>query len=316
MVVSKQLATLYDVEPEVITQIQDRISRRIEYASLAMQNIPLQESLPVYSQNFEYAKEQNDVGIAFEMDPVDPPDGADSLEFVDLKTPVAYTNYGMSFDQFTRRQQSIHSLEERLNARVGKIARRIDLITYMGDSKHSIANLGTASPATEISTALNFTTTALIASTFATAFKQMRSAGKYAGLVTPNTNVVVEMSPDLFVDAQGTKSTNEDFNGINTIQNELLQVFGSGSKVVENPYLGGSYTTNAKGVETITEGTGIVLMYPQNDMVMSLLQSPLTIRASALDETKGITFQPLKRHTRKDDDNGKATILIETGATT
>lgn len=312
--VDLKTGTRYRIEPQVLASISERLSEAIKYQSLSMQSMPVEQSLPIGNKIYEYYDIDHDIGVGFEMDVSVDVDGSEDIGTNLVKTPVAYTNYSMGYDDFLNLPESRYTLQQRLLDRSNKVARRIDLINYLGDTKHGISSL--ESVATEITTPLNFTTTALLSSTLATALKQMRSAGKYAGLVTPMSNVVVEVTPDYYAILQGLKSVNEDFNGIDVINNMLRQTFGAGSRIQENYILGGSYSVDGNGKATITEGTTTLVMYPQNPQVTKIVQSGMVTRQSNLDETKGITFQPLRRNTRVDDTNGTVVILKESAATT
>jgi hypothetical protein len=314
--VTMQSGTKYAVEPDVLAKIASTMSEAIKYTSLAMRNIPHEESLTQLSKLYEYEKVDDNIGVGFEMDATLDVDGEENLELTNLVTPTAYTNMSITYNDYLLFQQSKLSLSERLMRRVNRIARRIDLITYIGDTKFSINALGTATPGTEITTPLNVTTPTLAQSTFASAFSEMKVAGKYGGLVTPSTNVIIECTPNIYALMQGNTTATEDQNVLAAVERLVTQTFGSGSKVVENPYLDGSYTVDANGKASISVGTNGILMYPQHPMVMKTVGSPLEIRQSNLDQVKGITFQPIQRHTRVDDDNGKATILVETGPVT
>ncbi len=309
-----QSGTKYAVEPQVLTKIAANISKALKYSSLAMQTIPVEQSLQSFSKTYEYIKSESDQGFGFEMDVVSPPDGSDIVEGVDLKTPIVYTNYGMTFNQYLEFQQSKFNLNQRLLDKVQQLALKVDLITYTGDTKHGITALGTATPGTEVTTQLDLTSPTNARLTFATALNQMKAAGKYSGIMNPATNIVIELTPDKFTEAIGVTTATEDNSSMTAVRAVLNEMFPQGNHTIrENPYLDATVVTDGNGKPTITVGTDTCLMYPQHPQVMRILQSAMSIRQSPLDETRGITFQPIQRHTRLDDDNGKALVLVETG---
>lgn len=310
-----QSNTKYAVEPQVLTGIAAQISNAIKFSSLAMQSIPVEQSLQAFTKNYEYLKVDDDYGYGFEMDVISPPDGSETVEKVDLKTPVVYSNYSMTYNEYLEFQASRFSLSERLMRRVQQLALKIDLITYTGDSKHSIPALGTATPGTEVSSGqLDLTNPTNARLTFAAALNQLKAAGKYSGIVNPGTNIVIEMTPDKYTEAIGVTTATEDLSSMGAVNAVVNEMFPQGNHIIrENPYLDAAVVTDSNGKPTITVGADTVLIYPQHPQVMRILQSPMSIRQSPLDETRGITFQPIQRHTRLDDDNGKALILVETG---
>ncbi len=307
-----QLGTKYEVEPAVLTAISAFLQDQVRYGSLAFQTIPEEMSLSPTQQAYEWHKKDFNIGIGFESDVVSPPDSEGSLERKEISTPIVFSNYGFTFDQWRRVSKSRYGLQERLMDQIGELRVRSDLITYIGDTKYSIDALGTATPGTEITTQLNVSSLTNIASTFGKAFKQLRSALKYNGLISEQSSVIIEANPDIMSVLEGALDTNQTGkNGRMFLEDMLTSKFkGSNSQLRENPYLAGSYTVNAAGVHTITEGTDHILIYVQDSRVMKLVTSDMEIRVGNLDETKGQTVQPVKRLTRNDVE--PLGVLVET----
>lgn len=307
-----QLATKYEVEPAVLTAISAFLQDQVRYGSLAFQAIPEEQSLSPIQQAYEWHKKDFNIGIGFESDVVSPPDAEGSLERKELATPILFSNYGFTYDQWRKVSGSRYGLQERLMDQIGELRVRADLITYIGDTKYSIDALGTAIPGTEITTQINVSSLSNIATTFAAAFKQLRSALKYNGLITEMSSVVIECTPDIMQVLEGALDTNQTGkNGRIFLEDILKSKFkGPNSQLRENPYLDGSYSVNSAGVHTITEGTDSLLMYVQDPRVMKLVTSGMEIRTGNLDQTKGQTVQPVQRLTRNDVE--PLGVLVET----
>ena len=156
----------YEVEPSVVTRIAAFLQDQVNYGSLASQNIPLEGGLSTLTKKYEWAKKDPETGIGFEMDVVTPPDSHATLEEKSVKTPIVYSNATFTYNQWREQGMSLYSLQQRLADHIAEMAVRQDLIAYIGDSKHSINPLGTATPGTEVTTQLDVSTTALAASTF------------------------------------------------------------------------------------------------------------------------------------------------------
>ncbi len=303
----------YRIRPSTITQVSAILLDTIKYGSLAMQSLPDEKSLQLRTKNYEDWKTKSTVGVGFELDVVSPPDSTFSQKRDNVETPILYSNYSMSALEFEEYNNDPYSLAARMAAQVEELQTRADLITYMGSTKHSIAPLGTATPGTEITTPLDIASPTNAKLTFAKAFQQLRAALKYKGIAGPQSTLIIEMTPDAYVVADGTGTATEDRTSLEAIEKQMLSTFGPASKVVENPYLGGSFAVDDSGVHTITEGSDIILMYIHDPRVMRTLSSTLKINQSPFDETRGLTIQPTMRLSRRDAE--PLGVLVETDVT-
>jgi len=293
----RPLNTLHNLEPSVRTKISAFVQKKVRFESLAFKRMPFETSLGIDDQKFEFDASNDEIGIGYEMDVVDPPISNATVEAKEIDTPILFSNYKFSARDWRTIPKSAHNIQSRLGQQISEIALRADLITYLGDTKHGLNSIET--DATEITTQLDVSTTALAAASFALAFNQLDTAMKFNAMVAEDATIIVEMTPDIFSIAQGEKSVNEDFNVIRAIQQQLKESYPNGnSRVVKNQYLGGSVDVNSDGIHTITIGTDTILIYIQHPSIMKILDSRVVINLSPFDATKGITVQPTKRHTR------------------
>lgn len=300
----------YGIRPETISLLSGILLETLKFGSLAFMGMPNEQSLAPITKNYSDWKTNSKIGVGFELEVVSPPDSSHVQRRTNIETPVLFSNYGMTYDEWLEFNGDPYSLAARMEAQTRELQVRADLITYMGDSKYNIDPLGTATPGTEITTQLDVSSPTNARSTFSTAFKQLRSATKYLGVSGPMSTVVIEMTPDVFAIAEGKTTATEDLSSLDAVEMMLQKRFGASSRIVENPYLGGSFAVDSAGIHTITEGTDIILMYIDDPRVMRSLSSMLAIRQSPLDETKGLTIQPVMRLSRRDAE--PLGVLLET----
>ncbi len=300
----------YLIRPETISQLSNILLETIKFGSLSFEGMPNEQSLPIINKNYQDWKVDSKIGVQFELEVVSGHDSSHSQKRVNIETPILASNYSMTYDQLLEFEGDAYALAQRMDAQVEELRTRADLITYMGDTKYGINPLGTATPGTEVTTQLDVSSPTNALSTFSTMFKQLRSAVKYKGIAGPNSIVVVEMTPEIFATASGKTTATESVSAMDMVKKAMFDRFSQSSRVVENPYLGGSFTVDSTGVHTIVEGTDTILIYIADPRVMRTLTSGLTIRRSPVDETKGLTIQPVMRLSRRDAE--PLGVLVET----
>jgi len=317
MSAATQLSTLYEYLPKVITKFNSRMIEAIKYGTHAMQSLPIEQSLSPIDQNYEYLENDYDVGVGYELDVVNPPEAAFTDEYKNIQTPVAYANLRLSYDQLRRYNADPFSLQMRLMKLQRILMRRINLISYMGDTKYSINALGSATPFEAPDTGFDVSTIAKISETISTAKGQLEADLLYDEYYT-SAPLIVMGTPDVEESIIQALDTNQVVNGL-TFMNEMLREItgNASSRFIKNPYLGGSYDVNDAGVATITPGSDCMAIYYQHPDLMKLLFSGVETRISPLDTTKGQTFQPIMRNTRLDVKSGAASGagLIDTDIT-
>lgn len=313
---TKQANTKYRISPETITKMSSKVSRVLEQKAMGSMMLPLERSLAKLDKLYEYEKSDGDHTVGYEMDPTGFYDGIDTVELLDLKTPLTWVNMALSAHDVERLNKQPMKVAARLAKRIEKMALRQDLITYLGDTKYNVLPLNSATGnATEVTTALNVTTTVLAASTFATMFQQLDAADLYSGnILGSRPRIAMEFNPTIWYFMGGKKSTNEDFSVMRAIRETASEV-GFEVDMRANKFIGASYEIK-NGKSVLTYGSDGCLIYPRTDMVTKILQSPMTIEQSNFDDVFGTVYQPLQRHTRVDDDVGKALLLYETDVVT
>lgn len=294
-----QLLTQYTIEPEVVSNVTSFLQQQIRFEALSEQLIPVEQSLSPLHKNYEWYKANDNVGLGYELDVVSPPDSDFSAERLEKSTPVIFSNITMGYDEWRRIQMSRYNLNARLADHAIIMARREDIYTYVGDSKHGIT--AWSGIGTEFDTQLDVSTPTLASSTGATACGQLKSSLKYSGLVGPNSTVIMELTPDIWDVAAGKTSATESITSLDSLNSVLKLYFGSNSRVVQNHYLDAAATIDNNGVlSSFTAGADQAMLYVQDPRIVKKVTSGVETRVSPLDQTRGITFQPIKRSRRID----------------
>ena len=294
-----QLGTSYNIEPEVVSNITNFIQQQIRFEALSEQFLPVEQSLSPLHKNYEWYKANDNVGLGYELDVVNPPDSDFSAERLEKSTPVIFSNITMGYDEWRRIQQSRYNLNARLADHAIIMARREDIISYVGDSKHGIS--AWSSIGTELATQLDVSTPTLATSTGALAAGQLKTSLKYSGIAGPNSTAILELTPDVWNVAAGKTTATESINALQALNDVLKQYFGANSRVVQNHYLDAVATIDNNGVlSSFTEGADAAQLYIQDPRIVKKVTSAIETRVSPLDQTRGITFQPIKRTRRID----------------
>ena len=297
--VSAQLGTHYNINPEVVSNMTNFLQQQVRYEALSTTTIPQEDSLSPLDKNYEWFKAHDNVGIGYEIDVMTPPNSDFASERLEKSTPVVFSNISMSYDEWRRVQQDRYNLNARLADHAIIMARRQDILTYVGDSKHGVdafSGIGT-----EFTTQLDVTTPTLAETSLAVAIDQLKASLKYSSLIGPESTVILEVNPNVWAIADGATSATESQNALMVLNRKLKDSFSEASRVVSNHYLDATAVINANGVLTsLTIGTTNAMLYVQDPRIVKVVNSGMETRVSPLDQTRGITFQPIKRTRRID----------------
>ncbi len=298
--VQAQTGTLYNINPEVVSRVTSALQQQIDYMALSSRLQPVEVSMNILEKNYEWFKEHADIGLGYELDVITPPDSDFASERIEKVIPEIFGNIGMGYDEYRRVIADPHyNLAQRLNKHAMIMAARADIYTYVGDDKHGIG--AWSGIGTEFDDALNVTTRDLCVSSLTKAVFQLKAAMKYNSMVDENAEVLLELNPNVWEVAEGVSDANDLGTGITAMDAVLQRNFGASSRCVLNHYLDASATIDSNGrLTSFTEGASNAMLYVKSPMVSKVVQSPIETRVSPLDQTKGITFQPVFRTRRLD----------------